>query len=142
MDIPETFLHVAAVFFDVVFVLFVAYVVFVLGIRVYWNFKSKRMKGRDVPLLEGEFSKLKRGKGVIYFYAPNCRPCKMVDPIVKKLSKEFKKVHFLRMNVMETPEVARKFGVLATPSIVITENGKIKEVLLGPVTEGVLRSKL
>lgn len=142
MDIPETFLHVAAVFFDVVFVLFVAYVVFVLGIRVYWNFKSKRMKGRDVPLLEGEFSKLKRGKGVIYFYAPNCRPCKMVDPIVKKLSKEFKKVHFLRVNVMETPEVARKFGVLATPSIVITENGKIKEVLLGPVTEGVLRSKL
>ncbi len=142
MAIPETLMHVAAVFFDIVFVIFVTYVVFVIGLRIYWNFKSKRMKGKELPILEGEFAKLRKGKGVVYFYAPNCRPCKMVEPVIKKLSKELKKVHFVRVNVAENPEVARKFGILATPAVIITKDGKMKDVLLGPVTEGTLRSKL
>jgi thioredoxin 1 len=142
MTIPETLMHVAAVFFDIVFVIFVTYIVFVIGLRVYWNFKSKRMKGKELPVLEGEFARLKKGKGVIYFYAPNCRPCKMVEPVIKKLSKEFKKVHFVRVNVAENPEMARKFGILATPAVIVTKDGKMEDVLLGPVTEGTLRSKL
>ncbi len=142
MAIPETLMHVTAVFFDIVFVIFVTYVVFVIGLRIYWNFKSKRMKGKELPILEGEFAKLRKGKGVIYFYAPNCRPCKMVEPVIKKLSKELKKVHFVRVNVAENPEVARKFGILATPAVIITKDGRMEDVLLGPVTEGALRSKL
>jgi len=142
MTIPETLMHVAAVFFDIVFVIFVTYIVFVIGLRVYWNFKSKRMKGKELPVLEGEFARLKKGKGVIYFYAPNCRPCKMVEPVIKKLSKEFKKIHFVRVNVAENPEMARKFGILATPAVIVTKDGKMEDVLLGPVTEGTLRSKL
>ncbi len=142
MAIPETLMHVAAVFFDIVFVIFVTYVVFVIGLRIYWNFKSKRMRGSELPILEGEFAKLRKGKGVVYFYAPNCRPCKMVEPVIKKLSKELKKVHFVRVNVAENPEVARKFGILATPAVIITKDGRMEDVLLGPVTEGTLRSKL
>jgi len=142
MAVSETLMHVAAVFFDIVFVIFVTYIIFVLGLRIYWNFKSKRMKGKELPVLEGEFARLRKGKGVVYFYAPNCRPCKMVEPVIKKLSKEFKKVHFVKVNVADNPEVARKFGILATPAIIITKDGKMEEVLLGPVTEGTLRSKL
>ena len=141
MAIPEPLLKVAAIFFDVVFVLFVAYVLFIIGIRVYWAFKSKRMKGQEIPDLPA-FQRLKKGKGVIYVHSPNCRPCKFVDPVVKKLSKELKGVHFVKVNAMEKPEIVRKLGVLATPSLIITENGKVKEVLIGPVNEGTLREKL
>ena len=141
MAIPEPLLKVAAIFFDVVFVLFVAYVLFIIGIRVYWAFKSKRMKGQEIPDIP-EFQRLKKGKGVIYVHSPNCRPCKFVDPVVKKLSKELKGVHFVKVNAMEKPEVVRKLGVLATPSLIITESGKVKEVLIGPVNEGTLREKL
>ena len=141
MAIPEPLLKVAAIFFDVVFVLFVAYVLFIIGIRVYWAFKSKRMKGQEIPDIP-EFQRLKKGKGVIYVHSPNCRPCKFVDPVVKKLSKELKGVHFVKVNAMEKPEIVRKLGVLATPSLIITENGKVKEVLIGPVNEGTLREKL
>ncbi len=141
MAIPEPLLKVAAIFFDVVFVLFVAYVVFIFGIRIYWSFKSKRMKGQEIPEIP-EFQRLKRGKGVIYVYSPNCKPCKFVDPVVKKLSKELKGVHFVKVNAMEKPEIVRKLGVLATPSLIITESGKVKEVLIGPVNEGTLREKL
>jgi len=134
-------MKVAAVFFDVVFVLIVTYVIFVVGIRLYWAFKSKRMKGQEIPDIP-EFQRLKKGKGVIYVHSPNCRPCKFVDPVVKKLSKELKGVHFVKVNAMEKPEVVRELGVLATPSLIITENGKVKEVLIGPVNEGTLREKL
>ncbi|TCK03341.1 thioredoxin family protein [Phorcysia thermohydrogeniphila] len=142
MEIPETLLKVAAIFFDIVFVLLVAYVVFVFGFRLYWKRKVKKMKGQELPLLDGEFVRLRKGKGVIYFHSPNCQPCKFVDPVIKKLSKEFKKVHFVKVNVLENPDMARKFGILATPSIIITKDGRIEEVLAGPVTEGVLRAKL
>ncbi|RUM46043.1 MAG: thioredoxin [Desulfurobacterium sp.] len=142
MEIPETLLKVAAIFFDIVFVLFVAYLVFVLGFRLYWKRKVKKMRGQELPVLDGEFVRLKKGKGVIYFHSPNCQPCKFVEPVVKKLSKEFRKVRFVKVNVLENPDVARKFGILATPSIIITRDGRIEDVLAGPVTEGVLRAKL
>ncbi|ADY73067.1 Thioredoxin domain-containing protein [Desulfurobacterium thermolithotrophum DSM 11699] len=138
----ETLYKIAAIFFDIIFVLLVSYFTFVFGLRLYWKFKSKRMRGQELPILEGEFLRLKRGKGVIYFHAPNCRPCKFIDPVIKKLSKELKKVAFIKVNIAEKPELARKFGILATPSIIITKDGHIEEVLMGPVTEGTLREKL
>ena len=141
MDIPEPLLKVAAIFFDIVFVLIVAYVVFIFGIRIYWAYRSKRMKGQEIPDVP-EFVRLKKGKGVIYVHSPNCRPCKFVDPVVKKLSKELKGVSFVKVNAMENPELVRRLGVLATPSLIITENGRVKEVLIGPVNEGTLREKL
>ncbi len=142
MEIPNILLKIAAIFFDVIFVLFVAYIVFVFGLRIYWKRKAKKMKGTEIPMLNSDFTRLKKGKGVIYFYAPNCKPCKLIDPIIKKLSKEFKKVHFIKINVAESPDTARSFGILATPSIIITKNGKIEEVLMGPVPERTLREKI
>lgn len=141
MAIPEPLLKVAAIFFDVIFVLIVAYVLFIFGIRIYWAFKSKRMKGKEIPEIP-EFHRLKKGKGVIYVHSPNCRPCKFVDPVIKKLSKELKGVVFVKVNAMEKPEVVRALGVLATPSVIITKNGRVEEILIGPVNEGTLREKL
>ncbi|SMO32825.1 thioredoxin 1 [Balnearium lithotrophicum] len=141
MSVPESLLKVAAIFFDIIFVLLVAYVVFIFGIRIFWSFKSKRLKGKELPETK-EFLRLKKGKGVIYIYAPNCKPCKLVDPVIKKLSKEIKGVPFVRINAAEDVELVRKLGVLATPTVIITERGRIREILIGPVTEGTIREKL
>jgi thioredoxin 1 len=141
MSIPEPLLKVAAIFFDVIFVLIVFSFLFIFGLRLYWRWKAKKLSGKPIPD-RPEYSKLKKGKGVIYFYAPNCRPCQLVEPVVRKLSKELKGVHFVKVDVSQKPELARELGVLATPSMVLVKKGKIEEVLLGPVTEGVLREKL
>ena len=141
MSIPEPLLKVAAIFFDVIFVLLVFSFIFIFGLRFYWRWKAKRLMGEPVPE-ELLVPKLKKGKGLIYFYSPNCRPCQMVEPVYKKLSKELKGVHFVKINVLEKPEAVRKIGILATPSMVVVEDGRIKEVILGPVSEGVLREKL
>ncbi|WP_457681056.1 thioredoxin family protein [Thermovibrio sp.] len=141
MSIPEPLLKAAAIFFDVAFVLIVFSLLFILGLRIYWNWKAKRLKGKPLPP-SLQTPKLKRGKGLVYFYSPNCRPCQMVEPIYKKLSKELKGVSFVKLNVVEDPTPAREVGILATPAFVVVEKGQIKEVLLGPVSERVLREKL
>jgi len=140
-SIPEPLLKVAAIFFDIIFVLIVFSFLFVFGIRFYWKWKAKRIKGKPLPpsLLT---PRLKKGVGLIYFYSPNCRPCQVVEPVYKKLSKELKGVTFLKVNVLENPQPAREIGILATPSMVITEDGKVREVILGPISEGALRAKL
>ncbi|MEO2068825.1 MAG: thioredoxin family protein [Desulfurobacteriaceae bacterium] len=135
-------MDILKVIFDVVLVLLVSFIVFVIFLRIRWMKKIKKLKGQDLPILIGEFGRLKKGKGVIYFHSPQCRPCKMIEPIVKKLSKEYKKVHFIKVNVMEDLETAKKFGILATPTIIITREGKVEDVLIGPVPERVLREKL
>ena len=141
MSIPEPLLKVAAIFFDVIFVLIVFALLFTLGIRFYWKWKSGRMKGQPIPL-EGEFANLMRGKGVSFFFAPNCRPCAMVEPVVRKLSKELKGVKFVKVDVSKRPELARSLGILATPTIIVVKDGRILDVLVGPITEGALRVRL
>jgi thioredoxin 1 len=127
---------------DALFVVAVAYAMFVVGFRLYWRWKVSRMKGTAIPPVKGEIARLKRGKGVIYFYSPKCKPCRLTEPVVKKLSKEMKGVKFVKVNVLENSDTARAFGILATPSFVITKNGYIEDVLAGAVSEKVLREKL
>ncbi|WP_457568821.1 thioredoxin family protein [Desulfurobacterium sp.] len=131
------FYYVARAFFFIAFL----YLSFIILLRIYWGFKSKRMRGKPLPLLDGEFARLKKGKGLVYFYSPTCQPCKAMEPIIKKLVKDAK-IKVVRVNVTEKPELARKFGVLATPSEILVEDGKIVKVILGPATEGDIRKGL
>ncbi len=135
-------LKIAAIFFDIIFVVIMVYVFMVFGIRIIWWFKAKRLRGKEVPFLKNQFVRFKRGKGLIYFHSPNCGPCKLIDPIFKKLSKELKDIHFARIDVSKDPNISKAFGVLATPCMVITQDGRIKEVLIGAITERTLRRKL
>ncbi len=138
----EIVMKVFAVIFDVVVVIAVFYILFIFGIRVYWRLKSKKMVGAEIPVPEPSFQRLRKGKGIIYFTSPKCRPCKLVDPVFKKLSKEMKGITFIKVDVLKDPDKARLFGILATPSMILTENGRIREVLMGPVSERDLREKL
>ncbi|SNR59127.1 thioredoxin family protein [Desulfurobacterium atlanticum] len=133
----KIFYYVARVFFFLAFI----YLVLVILLRIYWNFKSKRMRGKPLPLLDGEFSRLKKGKGMVYFFSPTCKPCKEMEPIIKKLSRDAK-IKVVRVDVNKKPELARKFGVLATPCEILTKDGKIVKIFLGPATEGDIRKAL
>ncbi len=65
------------------------------------------------------------------FYADWCGPCKMVAPIVAEIGEENEQYVIGKINVDEQPELARKFGVMSIPMLVVIKNGEIANTQVG-----------
>lgn len=62
---------------------------------------------------------------LVDFWAPWCKPCTMLAPMVEKLSEEFEgKMHVVKMNIDDNQEVASNFGVRSIPTLMIFKEGK------------------
>lgn len=64
-------------------------------------------------------SKLKDKKILVDFYADWCGPCKMLGTILEEMD-----FPILKINVDKFPELARKYGVMSIPTIILFDNGK------------------
>ena len=80
---------------------------------------------------EGEV--LKSNKTVLIdFYADWCGPCRMMSPIIDQIAEEMQdKIKVGKVNVDENQELAMEYGVMSIPTIVIIENGEVKNTLVG-----------
>ena len=58
---------------------------------------------------------------LVDFNAEWCGPCKMLAPIIEELSETYK---VGSVNVDENEELAKKFGIMSIPCLIIFENGK------------------
>ncbi|MDY6780524.1 MAG: thioredoxin family protein [Halobacteria archaeon] len=65
------------------------------------------------------------------FYADWCGPCKKQDPIIEELEEKYPDVEFEKVDVDENQEVAQNYGVRSVPTIVVEEDGDIKEKFIG-----------
>jgi thioredoxin 1 len=93
------------------------------------NFEEEVLKA-EVPVM-------------VDFFAPWCGPCRMVGPIVEKLSGEYDgRFKFGKLNVDENPEMARKYGVMSIPFMVFFKDGEKVDEVLGAVPEGTLRPRV
>jgi thioredoxin 1 len=82
---------------------------------------------------------IQRGDRVLlYFFSPGCGACRPMTPMIEKISKSRKNV--FPIDISRDMTIARKFGVMGTPSTVLVETGKISEFLVGPQPEEKLRS--
>ncbi|MDA8381869.1 MAG: thioredoxin family protein [Betaproteobacteria bacterium] len=80
------------------------------------------------------------GPRLYYFYAPTCGPCKAMTPLVDRLIAAHG--NLIKVNVAQAPELARGFGISATPSFVLVEDGIIRQVRLGAQSERQVRALL
>ena len=80
---------------------------------------------------------------VLDFSATWCGPCKMIAPILEKLSEEMKgKVGFFKTDVDASPGLAARFGIQNIPTLVILKNGEEAGREMGFKPEPLLRSIL
>lgn len=58
------------------------------------------------------------------FWAVWCGPCRMVSPIVDEIAEENPDICVGKVNVDEEMELAREFGVMSIPTLVVIRDGK------------------
>ena len=79
-----------------------------------------------------------------YFSSPNCGMCKGMTPIFEELSSTRKDVMMVDISGKnpEQLEIAKRFGVMGTPSMVVVFEGKIAKVVLGAKSRKKIESLL
>jgi len=72
---------------------------------------------------------------LIDFYADWCFPCKLLEPIIEQLAKDFRgKAVIGRLNT-ERNMIAQRFGVNRIPAVFIIRDGEIKDAFYGVVSK-------
>ena len=80
---------------------------------------------------------------LVDFWAPWCGPCRLVSPVLDKLSSEYtSKLRFAKLNVDDNQEIASQFDVRGIPCMIIFKNGKEVERIIGAYPEAQLRNKI
>ena len=74
---------------------------------------------------ESEFaSEVASGKVLVDFYADWCGPCQMLSPVIEQLEKETG-MKVIKIDVDSLPGIAREFRIMAIPTLLLFENGKM-----------------
>ena len=93
------------------------------------NFEKEVLKGK-LPVL-------------VDFWAPWCGPCRMVGPVLEKISSEYsKKLVFSKLNVDDNSDIASRHDVRGIPCMIIFSGGKEIDRIVGSYPEAQLRGKI
>ena len=72
---------------------------------------------------EKNFNEIIQKKVLVDFYATWCGPCKMLSPVLEELSKEID-IDIIKVDVDENNDLAKEYGVMSIPCLILFENGK------------------
>lgn len=75
---------------------------------------------------------LKNEKPVLVdFYADWCGPCRMVAPILEKMSKENDSFDIAKINVDENENLSYEYGIQSIPTMIVFNEGTKVETMIG-----------
>ena len=72
---------------------------------------------------KNNFKELINNKVIVDLYADWCGPCKMLSPVLEKISEE-ENIDIVKINVDNEQELAREYGIMSIPTLIVFENGK------------------
>ena len=130
----------------------VLFIILLIGITAGYNYITNKniedstlekdlknsKEGENVEIIEiksaEQFEKeVINERGVVFvdFYATWCMPCKTMAPIIEEISKEYKEVKFVKIDIDKNEELAIKYNVMSIPTMLIMKNGEVTKTFVG-----------
>ena len=76
-------------------------------------------------------------------WAPWCGPCRMIAPVVEKLSADYEgKLKFFRLNIDENPQTPARYRVMSIPTLMLFKDGAAVDMVVGAVPEKAITPKI
>jgi thioredoxin 2 len=80
---------------------------------------------------------------LVDFWAPWCGPCRMVEPVVRQMSRDLAgRLKVVRVNTDEAPGLGQRFQVLGIPTLMLFDQGRERDRITGAVDGARMRSWL
>lgn len=73
---------------------------------------------------------IQNGKVLVDFYADWCGPCQMLGPVLEEAQNTIE-FTLLKINVDEFPNIARRYGIMSIPTIILFKDGELIKKDLG-----------
>ena len=73
-----------------------------------------------------------QGPVLVDFFATRCGPCRMVAPVLEEVAEEMAgKVTVVKVDIDQSPDVARRYGIMSVPTLTLFENGEVVRQAIG-----------
>jgi thioredoxin 1 len=79
---------------------------------------------------------------LVDFWAEWCGPCKMIAPILEEIASEQDGIKIAKVNVDESPDLARRYEIMSIPALIVFENGEPAKKLIGAKPKGALLEEI
>jgi len=93
------------------------------------NFQSEVIESKNPVLVD--------------FWAPWCGPCQAMGPVIRELAEEFQsRAVVAKVNVDDHQEIATRYGIQSIPTLMIFQNGKVVDQMVGTMPKSALAQKI
>ncbi len=90
---------------------------------------------KPITIDDSEFDQtvLQSDKPVLVdFWAPWCRPCLMVAPILDELAEEYSgRISIARIDIDQNPKTAARYNIMSIPTLLLFKNGEPVSHIVG-----------
>lgn len=60
---------------------------------------------------------------LVDFFATWCGPCKMLSPVMEEIASNRDSIKIVKVDIDEAMDVAREYGIMSVPTLILFKNG-------------------